>query len=76
MKLYTKIWFGHYFNANNVYGINDNFDKFNGHVIPAMISKFIDAKKSNKKSNSLALVSLWSYSCKWFWEAIFCCLKV
>ena len=25
----------------NVYGVNDNFDKFNGHVIPAMISKFI-----------------------------------
>jgi len=33
----------------NVYGINDNFDKFNGHVIPAMISKFIQAKKNNSK---------------------------
>ena len=33
----------------NVYGFNDNFDKFNGHVIPAMISKFIDAKKKLKK---------------------------
>ena len=32
----------------NVYGFNDNFDKFNGHVIPAMISKFIDAKKIEK----------------------------
>ena len=31
----------------NVYGFNDNFDKFNGHVIPAMISKFVDAKKKN-----------------------------
>ena len=31
----------------NVYGVNDNFDKFNGHVIPAMISKFIQAKKKN-----------------------------
>ena len=30
-----------------VYGVNDNFDKFNGHVIPAMISKFIQAKKKN-----------------------------
>ncbi len=29
----------------NVYGVNDNFDKFNGHVIPAMISKFVEAKK-------------------------------
>ena len=29
----------------NVYGINDNFDQFNGHVIPAMITKFIQAKK-------------------------------
>ena len=33
----------------NVYGLKDNFDKFNGHVIPAMISKFIEAKKQNKK---------------------------
>ena len=29
----------------NVYGENDHFDKFNGHVIPAMITKFIEAKK-------------------------------
>ena len=33
----------------NVYGFNDNFDKLNGHVIPAMISKFIDAKKKKAK---------------------------
>ena len=33
----------------NVYGNNDNFDKINGHVIPAMVSKFIDAKKKSKK---------------------------
>jgi len=33
----------------NVYGFNDNFDKLNGHVIPAMISKFIDAKKNKSK---------------------------
>ena len=33
----------------NVYGFNDNFDKLNGHVIPAMISKFIDAKKKKSK---------------------------
>ncbi len=33
----------------NIYGINDNFDKLNGHVIPAMISKFVEAKKKKKK---------------------------
>ena len=33
----------------NVYGNNDKFDKINGHVIPAMISKFIEAKKKSKK---------------------------
>ncbi len=37
----------------NVYGINDNFDKFSGHVIPAMISKFIEAKKNNSKQIQL-----------------------
>ena len=33
----------------NVYGENDNFDSFGGHVIPAMITKFIKAKKEKKK---------------------------
>ena len=33
----------------NIYGINDNFDKETGHVIPAMISKFIEAKEKNRK---------------------------
>ena len=33
----------------NVYGINDKFDKINGHVIPAMISKFIESKKKKSK---------------------------
>ena len=37
----------------NVYGINDNFDQFNGHVIPAMITKFIQAKKNNSKQIKL-----------------------
>ena len=37
----------------NVYGINDNFDKLNGHVIPAMISKFITSKKNNSKKIKL-----------------------
>ena len=33
----------------NVYGLNDNFNMTNGHVIPAMISKFIEAKKKKKR---------------------------
>ena len=37
----------------NVYGDNDKFDKINGHVIPAMISKFIEAKKKSQKSIKL-----------------------
>ena len=37
----------------NVYGENDNFNKVTGHVIPAIISKIEEAKKSNKKSVKL-----------------------
>ena len=37
----------------NIYGINDNFDKFSGHVIPAMITKFLDAKKKKFKKIKL-----------------------
>ena len=37
----------------NVYGENDNFNKITGHVIPAIISKIEEAKKSNKKSVKL-----------------------
>ncbi len=37
----------------NVYGDNDNFNKINGHVIPAMISKFYEAKKKNLKKITL-----------------------
>jgi len=37
----------------NVYGIKDNFDKIRGHVIPAMISKFIEAKLQNSKTVKL-----------------------
>ena len=32
----------------NVYGENDKFDAINGHVIPAMIKKFENAKKASK----------------------------
>lgn len=38
---------------NNIYGPKDNFDLDNGHVIPAMIRKFYEAKKNN------ADVTLW-----------------
>ena len=34
----------------NIYGINDNFDKFSGHVIPAMINKIHEAKIKNKNA--------------------------
>jgi len=37
----------------NVYGDNDNFNKVNGHVIPAIIAKIEEAKKSHKKSVKL-----------------------
>ena len=37
----------------NVYGDNDNFNKVTGHVIPAIISKIEEAKKTNKKSVKL-----------------------
>lgn len=37
----------------NIYGINDNFDKFSGHVIPAMINKIYEAKIKKKKSIKL-----------------------
>ena len=34
----------------NLYGINDNFDIKSSHVIPGLISKFLDAKKNSKKA--------------------------
>ncbi len=33
----------------NIYGLKDNYDKFSSHVIPGMISKFIEAKKKIKE---------------------------
>lgn len=38
----------------NLYGPNDNFDLESSHVFPALIRKFIEAKKANAKS-----VNLW-----------------
>ena len=33
----------------NLYGPNDNYDLKNSHVLPALIRKFVDAKRLNKK---------------------------
>jgi GDP-L-fucose synthase len=33
----------------NLYGINDNFDLQNSHVLPALLRKFIEAKINNQK---------------------------
>ena len=38
----------------NMYGPNDNFDLENGHVLPVLIRKFIEAKRSGSGK-----VSLW-----------------
>ena len=38
----------------NIYGLNDKFDKFNSHVIPGMLLKFLYAKKYN-----LSKIELW-----------------
>jgi GDP-L-fucose synthase len=38
----------------NIYGINDRYDVEKSHVIPAMILKFLEAKKSNKK-----IIKIW-----------------
>lgn len=34
----------------NLYGINDNFDLNNSHVLPALLRKFIEAKNKNLKN--------------------------
>ena len=38
---------------SNLYGINDNYDSQNSHVIPALIKKIHNAKVNNKKSLTL-----------------------
>jgi GDP-L-fucose synthase len=37
----------------NVYGLNDNYDRFSSHVIPGMIMKFLDAKKKKNRKVEL-----------------------
>ena len=56
IKAYRKE-FGHRWISvmpTNLYGPNDNFDLESSHVFPALIRKFIEAKKSNTNS-----VNLW-----------------
>ena len=56
IKAYRKE-FGHKWISvmpTNLYGPNDNFDLESSHVFPALIRKFIEAKKSNTSS-----VELW-----------------
>jgi GDP-L-fucose synthase len=56
IKAYRKE-FGHRWISvmpTNLYGPNDNFDSESSHVFPALIRKFIEAKKSNTNS-----VKLW-----------------
>ena len=56
IKAYRKE-FGHRWISvmpTNLYGPNDNFDLESSHVFPALIRKFIEAKKSNASS-----VKLW-----------------
>ena len=56
IKAYRKE-FGHRWISvmpTNLYGPNDNFDLESSHVFPALIRKFIEAKKSDAKS-----VNLW-----------------
>ena len=56
IKSYRK-QFGHKWISvmpTNLYGPNDNFDLQNSHVFPALIRKFVDAKRTNAPS-----VTLW-----------------
>lgn len=50
----------------NLYGIGDNFDLSNSHVIPALIRKFHEAKIQNKK-----VVEVWGTG-KVYRELLFC----
>jgi GDP-L-fucose synthase len=55
IKAYRKE-FGHRWISvmpTNLYGPNDNFDLESSHVFPALIRKFIEAKKSDAKSINL-----------------------
>lgn len=48
-KFYNKQYGCNFISAmpTNLYGINDNFDINNSHVLPALLRKFIEAKNNN-----------------------------
>lgn len=55
-KFYKQQYGSNFISAmpTNLYGINDNFDLNNSHVLPALLRKFIEAKMNNTKQ-----VSIW-----------------
>jgi GDP-L-fucose synthase len=55
-KFYHKQYNSNFISAmpTNLYGINDNFDLNNSHVLPALLRKIIEAK-----NNNLETVSIW-----------------
>ena len=55
-KFYKQQYNSNFISAmpTNLYGINDNFDLNNSHVLPALLRKFIEAKKNNATE-----VSIW-----------------
>jgi GDP-L-fucose synthase len=55
-KFYKKQYGCNFISAmpTNLYGYNDNFDLNNSHVLPALLRKFIEAKKNNTEN-----VTIW-----------------
>lgn len=55
-KFYNKQYGCNFISAmpTNLYGINDNFDLNNSHVLPALLRKFIEAKNNNSEN-----VTIW-----------------
>jgi GDP-L-fucose synthase len=55
-KFYKKQYGSNFISGmpTNLYGINDNFDLTNSHVLPALLRKFIEAKTKNQNK-----VSIW-----------------
>jgi len=51
-KFYNKQYGSNFISAmpTNLYGINDNFDLNNSHVLPALLRKVIEAKNNNSES--------------------------
>ncbi|WP_298139560.1 GDP-L-fucose synthase [Flavobacterium sp.] len=55
-KFYNRQYGSNFISAmpTNLYGINDNFDLNNSHVLPALLRKVIEAKNNNSES-----VTIW-----------------